>query len=118
MTAQIILGEPGPDLDEPIDVERIRLSHPARATALLSEFWSADRVLAAWAAQPDCRQVHFEVIFCDGLVVRGAYAHFKNGKRCKPFGAHVRSLLHLAVPGLGEPGPGIGICARYVVPLP
>jgi hypothetical protein len=114
MTTPAAAEKPTVKLDELIDVVRIRLSNPARATALLSEFWSADRVLASWAAQPGCKQVNFEVTFFDGFVVRGSYAHFKNGRRCKPFSAHVRSLLR---PESDQAPSDCGFAfARYLVP--
>lgn len=104
--------------DELIDVLRIRLSTPACATALMSEFWRADRVLANWAAQADCKQVNFEVMFCDGFVVRGSYAHFKNGKRSRPFSSHVRSMLKLATPASGGEQPLVQpALSRYLVPM-
>ena len=116
MTAPAIAEKPFVKSDELIDVVRIRLSNPARATALLSEFWSADRVLALWAAQPGCKQVHFEVTFFDGFVVRGSYAHFKNGKRSKPFCSHVRNLLRPAPASLDQPSDGSSALTRYLIP--
>lgn len=79
--------------DEGIDVLRIRLWNPQNATALLSEFHSADRVLARWAGQPDCNPVGFEVTFIDGHVVQGCHEFFRKGKRKCLFGTHLRRLL-------------------------
>lgn len=117
MAVPQVAEKPGVRTDELIDVVRIRLSNPAHATALLSEFWSADRVLASWAAQPGCKQVNFEVTFFDGFVVRGSYAHFTNGKRSKPFSSHVRNLLRLTLSGAEQAAPdSASDSSRYLVP--
>jgi hypothetical protein len=83
----------GESADELIDVVRIRLSNRARATALLSEFQGADRVLAAWAGTPGCSPVDFEITFFDGHVVRGCYEFISRGRPARSFSTHVRRLL-------------------------
>jgi hypothetical protein len=79
--------------DELIDVVRIRLSNRARATTLLSEFNSADQVIANWSSDPGCNPVEFEITFFDGHVVRGCYEFFSSGKTRHAFSRHVRRLL-------------------------
>lgn len=65
---------------EPIDVVRIRLSADAGATAVVSEFRMANRILAAWAAQArrDSR-VDYEITFFDGLRLSGGYPLLRKG---------------------------------------
>lgn len=92
--------------DEPIEVVRIRLSNRGRATALLTEFHSADRVLASWAAIPGFGPVDFEITFFDGHVMRGCYECAVKGKgqgkgkgKAPPsFSTHVRRLLRPRTP--------------------
>lgn len=95
--------------DEQIDVVRIRLSTPAHTTALLSEYRSADRVLASWACNQDCNPVDFEITYFDGYVMRGCYEFFKRGKLRRSFSAHVRRLLRQAAP--------VQDLSRYVAPV-
>lgn len=82
--------------DEQPDVLRIRLFNDQRATAMLSEFHSADCVLAGWAARGDASMVGFEVIFLDGLVLRGRHEFYRGGKRRCLFANYVRQLLSRA----------------------
>lgn len=79
--------------DEQPDVLRIRLFNDQRATAMLGEFYSADCVLAGWAARGDASMVGFEVTFLDGLVVRGRHEFYRGGKRRCLFANYVRQLL-------------------------
>jgi hypothetical protein len=88
--------------DEQIDVLRIRLWNPQHATAMLSEFHAADRVLASWAGRPDCSPVGFEVTFIDGYIVRGCHEFFRLGKRKCLFSTHVRKLLRKAAESAGH----------------
>jgi hypothetical protein len=80
---------------ELVEVVRIRLSNRGRAIALLSEFHSADRVLASWAVIPGFGPVDFEITFLDGHVMRGCYecAGKGKGKAARTFSTHVRRLL-------------------------
>jgi hypothetical protein len=112
------LPETSHGMDDHVDVLRIRLRTAARTTALLSEFRCADRLLASWASHADCAPVEFEVTFCDGHVVRGCYAFFKNGKLRRSLSVHVRRELRgpvrVADPMAPAPKP---LSARYLVPL-
>jgi hypothetical protein len=81
------------EIDEPVDVVRIRLWNPKNVTALLSEFHSVDRVLESWATQPDCSPVEFQVTFVDGYVVQGCHEFFQRGKRTCLFGTHLKRVL-------------------------
>jgi hypothetical protein len=103
--------------DEPIEVARIRLWNPSSATALLGEFYSADRVLARWGSLHDGRPVGFEVTFHDGYVVSGSHAFFRKGKRRCLLATHVRRLLERAASqadaGIPVPRPDL---SRYAIP--
>jgi hypothetical protein len=79
---------------EPIDVVRIRLSRDAGATAIVSEFRLANRVLAAWAAQAsgECG-VDYEVTFFDGLRLAGRHALLRKGKAHASLSRVVRRLF-------------------------
>jgi hypothetical protein len=94
-----------PSSNEHIDVTRIRLWNPKNATVLISEFQSADRVLARWALQSDRGQVGFEIVFADGYTVSGTHEFFRDGKRRCLFSTHVRRLM----------GPELSK-SRYAVP--
>jgi hypothetical protein len=83
----------GREIDEPVDVVRIRLWNPKNVTALLSEFHSVDRVLESWARQPDCSPVEFQVTFVDGYVVQGCHEFFLRGKRKCLFSTHLKRIL-------------------------
>jgi len=100
------------DESEPIDVVRIRLSMPASATALISEYRSADQVLAQWACRAGGgaagNTVDYEITFFDGYVMRGCYPFFRRGKLKRSFSSHVRALLRQGAPTLG--------LTRYLVP--
>lgn len=79
---------------EPIDVVRIRLSREAGATAIVSEFRLANRILAAWAAQAsgEC-PVDYEVTFFDGLRLAGRHALLRKGKAHASLSRVVRRLF-------------------------
>lgn len=79
--------------DEEIDVLRIRLWNSQNATAVLSDFHSAARVLAAWAQCGGSGGVRFEVSFVDGYVLDGCHEFFKKGKRRCSFSAHLRRMM-------------------------
>jgi hypothetical protein len=81
------------EIDEPVDVVRIRLWNRQNVTALLSECQSVDRVLENWASRPDSSPVEFEVTFVDGYVVQGCHEFFQRGKRMCLFGTHLKRLL-------------------------
>lgn len=80
--------------NEPIDVVRIRLCGAAGATAVVSEFRIANRVLAAWAAQApsDCR-VDYEVLFFDGLRLAGDWPLVRKGKPHASLSRVIRRLF-------------------------
>jgi hypothetical protein len=103
--------------DEQVDVLRIRMWNPQHATAMLSEFHLADRVLARWGDRPDCNPVGFEVTFVDGYIVRGCYEFFRKGKRRCLFSTYVRRLLRSAAFPAGQAmalaNPAV---SRYLVP--
>jgi hypothetical protein len=104
--------------DDCVDVVRIRLRTPANATALLSEFRCADRVLASWAGHADCGPVEFEVTFFDGHVIRGCYRFFKNGKLRRSLSVHVRRELRCLPPTSDvAPTGAMPDLPRYLVPL-
>ena len=79
---------------EPIDVVRIRLTGEAGATAIVSEFRLANRILAAWAAQArgDCR-VDYEITFFDGLRLAGRHALLRKGRAHASLSRVVRRLF-------------------------
>jgi hypothetical protein len=105
-------------IDEPVDVVRIRLRNPKNVTALLSECHSVDRVLDSWAAQPGCNPVEFEVTFFDGYVVQGSHDFFHKGKRKCLFSTHLRKVLqHLHPPELGASPALASDVSRYFVAL-
>jgi hypothetical protein len=88
---------------EPIDVVRIRLRADAGATAVVSEFRLANRILAAWAAQArgDSR-VDYEVTFFDGLRLSGGYPLLRKGK---PHASLSRVIRRLFKETAGGPAP-------------
>ncbi len=87
---------------EPIDVVRIRLCTDAGATAVVSEFRMANRILAAWAAQArrDSR-VDYEVTFFDGLRLAGGYPLLRKGG--KPHASLSRVIRRLFRETAGGP---------------
>lgn len=80
--------DPGPDGD----VVRIRLQRCAKSTVMVSEFRSADRVLADWARESGCDCIDFEVKFFDGCILRGCYAIAPKAKSRQAFSKHIRHL--------------------------
>lgn len=105
--------------DEEIDVLRIRLWNSLKATAVLSDFYSTDRVLADWAKTSGCSGVRYEVSFVDGYVVKGYHVFFNRGKRQCTFSAHLRRrMAELAETG-GEALPNLPPAqdaSRYGIP--
>lgn len=79
--------------DELIDVLRIRLWNSNNATAVLSDFYSTERVLAQWAQASGCGAVRFEVSFVDGYVLKGAHAFYSMGKRQRTFSTHLHHVM-------------------------
>lgn len=100
-------------VDEPIEVARIRLQNRIDAMVVLSDFRSADRVLACWATARPRGQVAFEVTFADGKVACGCYALGKRRERCS-LGAHVRQILLATMPMPGKSASGC--LERYLIP--
>lgn len=103
--------------DEQIDLLRIRLWDVRNCTAVLSDFYGAERVLAQWALDGRCNGVHFEVSFIDGCVVKGYHEFFNKGKRSCTFSAHLRRMLKLMAnrPDLSPLTHGRNM-SRYLVP--
>jgi hypothetical protein len=101
------------DVDEPIEVVRIRLQNRIDAMVVLSDFRSANRVLACWASARPRGQVAFEVTFADGQVACGCYAYGKRRER-RSFGAHVHQVLLAALPMPEKAAPGC--LERYLLP--
>lgn len=85
-------------VEEQVEVLRIRLWNPERATALLAEFHAAERVLERWAGRSGSDAVGFEVTFADGRTISGSHKFFRGGKRKCLFSTHVRRLLHAPDP--------------------
>ena len=80
-------------IGEPPDIVRIRLWDRRSASAVLSEFLTAEQVLARWASRADDETIGFEVTFVDGQVVHGSHAFYQAGKRTVQFSKHIRGLL-------------------------
>lgn len=69
---------------ELIDVQRIKLSRPGGATAVVSELRTADSVLHRWAEGIGFERVlSFEVTFVDGYTLCGSF-EFGTSKRQRP----------------------------------
>jgi len=91
---------------EAIDVRRIVLMQPAGACAVVSEFRTADQVLARWIdckqgarrTQPDCRQFTFEITFVDGYILRGCYEFWRRARRRPSLARFVRGVLSAMAP--------------------
>lgn len=103
---------------EPIDVRRIRLMQPAGAEAVVSEFRTADQVLARWIdhdagtgrKKTSRRQFDFEITFVDGYIFRGCY-EFGRGTRRRPSLTHfVRAVFS----AMAAPQAGIDL-TRYAI---
>ena len=89
--------------DEPIDVRRIRLMQPAGASAVVSEFRTADQVLDRWIGRgsgtPARREFTFEITFVDGYTLSGCYEFWRSARRRPSLARCVRSLFSaLATP--------------------
>lgn len=82
---------------EKIDAVRICLMGQKHTMAVLGEFRSADRLLAAWAGQATRTiSVDFRVTFFDGFVLCGCY-HYRGRARRKPsLSTFVRATLDAA----------------------
>lgn len=90
---------------EAIDVRRIRLAQATGTTAVVSEFRTADQVLARWTAREGgaktprrvVRQFTFEITFTDGYTFCGCYEFRRgssNGTRRRPSLTHfVRTIF-------------------------
>lgn len=80
--------------DEKIEAVRIRLHGAAQTMAVLSEFRTADRLLASWLDRSNgAASVDFQVTFCDGFVFCGCYRHRKRKRNRPALSAFVRSSL-------------------------
>jgi len=70
---------------EVIEVSRIRLTQAAGASAVVSEFRTADRVLDRWVGRGrQCaahREFSFEITFVDGATVCGNYEFWRGARR-------------------------------------
>ena len=99
-----------------IDVVRIKLWNCGAATAILTDFRSADRVLATWTCNPERRPVDFEITFFDGYVMRGSYELTlkKRGKRS--FSSHLKYLLRPPATQLAGAMPACDL-HRYAAPI-
>lgn len=82
---------------EPIDVRRIRLMQAAGASAVVSEFRTADQVLARWidgarggAAR---RAFTFEITFVDGYTCSGCYEFWRGARRRPSLTRFVQSMF-------------------------
>jgi len=95
---------------EPIDVRRIRLVAPAGACAVVSEFRTADQVLARWIDHErggkTRRQFSFEITFVDGYTFCGCYEFWRGARRRPSLTRFVRALFH---------APGAADLARYAI---
>ena len=108
---------------EPIDVVRIRLTRPAAATVLVSEFRMANRVLADWADQAGQAsrdvQVDYEVVFYDGYRLRGCHDLLRKGRCHASLSREVRRLFKSMAQGAAALAPVPGLpqseLSRYLV---
>lgn len=89
------LSRPPPG--EPIDVRRIRLMQSAGASAVVSEFRTADQVLDRWVGRgrgtPARREFTFEITFVDGYTFSGCYEFWRSARRRPSLARCVRSLF-------------------------
>jgi len=67
--------------DEDAEVVRVRLWHGKNSSAVVSDFGSADRVLASWDKCFGACPVMFEVLYDDGAVIKGEHEFFRKGRR-------------------------------------
>ena len=105
---------------EPIDVRRIRLMQPAGASAVVSEFRTADQVLDRWIGRgrgtAARRQFTFEITFVDGYIFSGCYEFWRGARRRPSLARCVRGLFS----ALGAPDAGTTPVdlSRYAVDAP
>ena len=82
---------------EPIDVCRIRLMQPAGASAVVSEFRTADQVLDRWVGRgrgtAARREFTFEITFVDGYTFSGCYEFWRGARRRPSLARCVRTLF-------------------------
>ena len=105
---------------EPIDVRRIRLMQPAGASAVVSEFRTADLVLDRWIGRGKStvarREFTFEITFVDGYTFSGCYEFWRGARRRPSLSRFVRSMFSaLAVPAAGLAPVDL---SRYVIDAP
>jgi hypothetical protein len=85
---------------EPIDVRRIRLIAPAGASAVVSEFRTADQVLARWIdherGAKTRREFIFEITFVDGYTLCGCYEFWRGARRRPSLTRFVQAVFHAA----------------------
>jgi len=89
---------------EPIDVRRIRLIAPAGACAVVSEFRTADQVLARWIDHERGEKTRrrftfdiiFEITFDDGYTFRGCYEFWRGARRRPSLTRFVQAVFHAA----------------------
>lgn len=80
------------------NVARIRLFSDVDTTAVLSDFRSVDKLLAAWTCKTCCSHVRFDVTFASGNIVSGVYMLRGKPKRSPSFEARVMMLLQAKGP--------------------
>lgn len=108
---------PGQYDDEPIDVLRIRLWNSTNATAVLSDFYSTERVLAQWAQAGGGSAVRFEVSFVDGFVLKGCHAFYSMGKRQRTFSTHLHRVMKCVAEAEDFAHlPPVRDASRYLIP--
>jgi hypothetical protein len=105
---------------EPIDVRRIRLMQPAGASAVVSEFRTADQVLDRWIGRGRGTAAHraftFEITFVDGYILSGCYEFWRGARRRPSLARWVRGLFSdLAAPPAGAAPVDI---SRYALDTP
>ena len=79
------------------NVGRIRLVSDANATAVLGDFRSVEKLLAAWTCDGRCSHVRFVVTFASGNTVSGVYILRGKSRRSPSFEAQVVMLLQSMV---------------------
>lgn len=101
--------------DEKIGVQRIIIKFPClQATAILANFFAADRMLLGWSRlATGALECEFEIKYDDGRVISGSYFYTRNGMT-RP------SLMHnirAAIAALSE-GHSDGCCLHGLPPSP
>lgn len=79
--------------DEDAEVVRVRLWHGRNSSAVVSDFGSADRVLANWDKCFGDSRVMFEVSYDDGVVIKGEHEFFRKGRRKCLFATWVQRIV-------------------------